>query len=122
MVGVGWLLLTYLLFTTGELCLSPVGLSMITKLSPARLVSTVMGSWFLATAVSQFLAGIIAQFTQVGDGEGATARVPPPIDTVHIYGDVYGLIAIAAGVSTFVCFCLVPLLKKWMHEGEEATA
>jgi dipeptide/tripeptide permease len=50
MVAVGWLLLGYLIQTLGELCLSPVGLSMVTKLSPMRLVSTVMGAWFLATA------------------------------------------------------------------------
>ena len=69
---------------------------MITKLSPARLVSTVMGGWFLATAISQFLAAIIAQFTRVGDsGEGR--RDSAPIETVHTYGDVYGIIAIAAG-------------------------
>ena len=60
MVAVSWLYLGYLLQTTGELCLSPVGLSMVTKLSPARLVSTVMGMWFLATAFSAFLAAIIA--------------------------------------------------------------
>ena len=79
MVAVWWLLLAYLLHTTGELCVLPVGLSMVTKLSPARLVSTVMGGWFLATAGPQFLAGMIAQFTQVGDGEGARAFVPPPV-------------------------------------------
>ena len=69
MVGVEWLLLAYLLHTTGELCLSPVGLSMITKLSPAHLVSTVIGGWFLTTAMAEFLSGMIAQFTRVG-GEG----------------------------------------------------
>ena len=122
MVGVGWLLLAYFLHTTAELCLSPVGLSMITKLSPARLVSTVMGGWFLATAVSQFLAGMIAQFTRVGDSEGAAAVIPPPCDTVHIYGNVYGIIAIAAGIAAMVCLCLVPLLKAWMHEGEDAVS
>ena len=100
----------------------PSGLAMITKLSPARLVSTVMGGWFLATAVSQFLAGMIAQFTRVGDEEAAVVVIPPPAETVHIYGKVYGMIAIAAGVAAIACFCLVPLLKKWMHEGEEAAA
>jgi POT family proton-dependent oligopeptide transporter len=120
MVGVEWLLLAYLLHTTGELCLSPVGLSMITKLSPAHLVSTVMGGWFLTTAIALFLAGMIAQFTRVGDSEGAAAVVPPPCDTVHTYGNVYGIIAVAAGVAALLCFCLVPLLKRWMHEGEES--
>ncbi len=115
MVAMHWLLLMYLLHTTAELCLSPVGLAMITKLSPTRLVSTVMGGWFLATAVAQFLAGIIAQFTRVGSESGA---IPPPIETLHTYSHVYGVIALAAVISAAVCFALVPLLKKWMHEGE----
>lgn len=112
-VGVEWLLLAYLLHTTGELCLSPVGLSMITKLSPAHLVSTVIGGWFLTTAIGEFLSGVIAQFTEVG------AVVPAPVKTVRVYGDVFGIIAIASGVAALLCFCLVPLLKRWMHEGEE---
>src|SRR5690606_19733705 len=62
MVGMGWLLLGYLLHTTGELCLSPVGLSMVVRLSPARSVSTTTGAWFLATAFSSYLAAIIATF------------------------------------------------------------
>ncbi len=121
MVAMHWLLLMYLLHTTAELCLSPVGLAMITKLSPARLVSTVMGGWFLATAVSQFLAGIIAQFTRVGDG-GEGGAIPPPAETLHTYSDVYGIIALAAVLSAALCFLLVPLLKKWMHEDEIATS
>ena len=115
MVKSYWLLLMYLLLTTGELCLSPVGLSMVTKLSPARLVSTVMGSWFLATAFSQFLAAIIAQFASVNEGGGNF--VPAPVETVHIYGDVYKLIAIMAVSSGIFCLVLSPLLKKWMHIG-----
>ena len=113
MVAAYWLLLMYLLLTTGELCLSPVGLSMITKLSPARLVSTVMGSWFLATAFSQFLAAIIAQFAAVDTGGGKV--VPIPSETVNIYGDVYQLIAIMAIVSGVICLIISPLLKRWMH-------
>lgn len=116
MVALGWLLLGYLLHTTGELCLSPVGLSMVTKLAPARLVSTVMGAWFLATAFSQFLAAIIAQFTGVGqEGEGAAVTLPVPKETVHVYGDVFGKIAMAAVVSALVCLLLSPLLSRWMH-------
>jgi len=120
MVATSWLLVGYLLFTMGELCLSPVGLAMICQLSPARLVSTVMGGWFLATALSMFLAAVIAQFTGVGAGNGKESAIPPPIDTVHTYGDVFGFIAVAAIVAAIVCLCLVPLLKKWMHDGENA--
>ena len=113
MVGMYWLLLMYLLLTTGELCLSPVGLSMVTKLSPARLVSTVMGSWFLATAFSQFLAAIIAQFAAVDTGDGVV--VPIPAETVDIYGDVYQLVAFMALGSGVFLLILSPLLTKWMH-------
>ncbi len=117
MVALSWVFLGYLLQTTGELCLSPVGLSMVTRLSPARLVSTVMGTWFLATAFSQFLAAIIAQFTGVTEGGGGDILVPIPKDTVNIYGDVFGTIALTAIGSAAVCFLLKPLLKRWMHEG-----
>ncbi|NND98371.1 MAG: MFS transporter [Pirellulaceae bacterium] len=116
MVWVGWLLLGYMLHTTGELCLSPVGLSMVTKLSPSRIVSTVMGAWFLATAFSNYLAGLIATATGVSHGEsGGEQTIPPPIETVGIYGDVFGKIAIAGIISAVICLVISPLLTKWMH-------
>jgi POT family proton-dependent oligopeptide transporter len=118
MVALAWLFVGYLLHTTGELCLSPVGLSMITKLTPAFLVSTMMGTWFLATAFSQFLAAIIAQFTGVGGEEEGPNVIPPPVETVDIYGNVFGQIAIAAFISGAVCMLLSPLLTKWMHNKE----
>jgi len=115
MVGMSWLLLGYLLQTTGELCLSPVGLSMITKLSPKRIVSTVMGAWFLATAFSSYLAGVIASFTGVEQEAGSSNGIPAPIETVAIYGEVFGKIAIAAIVSALSLFALAPLLNRWAH-------
>jgi POT family proton-dependent oligopeptide transporter len=119
MVALSWLLLGYLFHTTGELCLSPVGLSMVTKLSPARIVSTMMGTWFLATAFSQYLAGQIAKLTSVGGESAGEQTIPPPIDTVHVYGHVFGQIAIAAMVSALICLALSPLLVRWAHAGEE---
>ncbi len=114
-----WLLLMYLLLTTGELCSSPVGLSMVTKLTPSHLVNTVMGAWFLATAFSQFLAAIIAQFAAVDTGTGNF--VPDPINTVHMYGNVYGMIAIAAAGFGVLCLAMSPILKKWMHTDQPHT-
>ncbi len=63
LVPVIFLLLGYLLHTTGELCLSPVGLSMVTRLAPLRLVAMVMGAWFLSSSMAQHLGGTIATLT-----------------------------------------------------------
>jgi len=65
-----WLVVTYTLHTFGELCLSPIGLSLVTKLAPVRLASLLMGVWFLATGVSEFLAGQLAALVgKVAHGE-----------------------------------------------------
>jgi len=55
-----WLITTYLVHTFGELCLSPVGLSSVTKLAPRKLVGQMMGVWFLATSFGNLLAGLLA--------------------------------------------------------------
>jgi POT family proton-dependent oligopeptide transporter len=61
-VGPGWLTLCYLLHSAGELCLSPVGLSAMTKLAPARIGGFMMGVWFLSIAVGNFIGGRVASF------------------------------------------------------------
>jgi POT family proton-dependent oligopeptide transporter len=117
MVGMSWLVFAYLLHTTGELCLSPVGLSMVSRMAPARMVATMMGAWYLATAFSQYLAGLIAMLTGVheeGGGEGPQV-IPPPIDTLGVYADVFGKIALASFVAAAILLALTPLVKKWMH-------
>jgi proton-dependent oligopeptide transporter, POT family len=117
MVGMSYLLLAYLLITTGELCLSPVGLSMVTKLAPKRIVSMVMGAWFLATAFSNYLSALIAMFTGIKHDSGETSSLPPPTETAEVYANVFGPIAVAAIVSAVIMFALSPLLSRWMHEG-----
>ncbi len=109
----------YALHTTGELCLSPVGLSMVTRLSPKRMVSTVMGGWFLATAFSNYLAALIAMLTGVGHGDEGPAVLPPPQETVGLYGGVFGQIGIYACAAAVLLLCLSPLLTKWMHRDIE---
>ena len=107
------LALTYLLHTTGELCLSPVGLSEMTKLAPAALISTVMAVWMLATSAAQFLAGRIAQLTAV---ETVAGQVLDPGKALATYSHVYtliGWVGVAAGV---VFLALSPFLKHWAHE------
>ncbi len=119
MVSMGWLLLGYLLHTTGELCLSPVGLSMVNKLSPRRMVATMLGAWYLATAFSQFLAGIIAQLTGVHEAPGGAAQtIPVPRETLGVYAEVFGKIALASLVAAALLVLLTPFLKRWMHQDE----
>jgi POT family proton-dependent oligopeptide transporter len=119
MVAIPWLLLGYLLHTTGELCSSPIGLSMVTRLSPIQIVSTVMGSWFLALAFSNYLAAMIAKLTGLNHGEDGPQVIPAPIETVNMYGEVFGKIAIAAMIAALICFALSPLLTIWMHREVE---
>lgn len=116
MVFLVWLLLGYLFQTTGELCLSPVGLSMVTKLSPADIVSTVMGGWFMATAFSNYLAGMIAKLTGVQESDGGSSAIPAPLDTVDLYGVVFYKIAVTAIAVGILCLAISPILRKWMHE------
>ena len=59
-----WLVLAYLFHTMGELCISPVGLSMVTKLAPLRLASLMMGVWFLINFVANWLAGYVGSFAE----------------------------------------------------------
>ena len=99
-----WLILTYLLHTLGELTLSPVGLSAMTKLAPARVSSLMMGVWFLGASVGNFLAGRIASFYEV-------------LELPSFMGLV-AAIAIAAGV---VFFFIAGPFKKMMARAE-ATA
>ena len=120
MVGMSWIILAYLVHTTGELCLSPVGLSMVSKMAPARMVATMMGAWYLATAFSQYLAGLIAMLTGVEESEGsAPGSIPLPTETLATYADVFSKIAIASFVAAVLLLLLSPLVKRWMHEHDE---
>jgi POT family proton-dependent oligopeptide transporter len=108
-----WLIAGYMLQTTGELCLSPVGLSMITKLSPGRIVGVMMGAWFLASAMAQYVAALIAQLTGVKGAEDAAGAVPPTA-TVMVYGDVFGAISLIALVIGILMCAVSPLLARRM--------
>ena len=57
-----WLIMSYGVITVGELCLSPMGLSLVSKLSPPRITSLMMGGWFLSTSIGNMLSGILATF------------------------------------------------------------
>ena len=111
--GVFWIILIYLLHTLGELCLSPVGLSSVTKLSPQRIVGFMMGMWFFASAAGNYVAGLIARAT-ASDSSGVSNDVfdfAQKQSFMDVYTDV-GLIAIGCGIFLAI---LNPILKKLMH-------
>jgi proton-dependent oligopeptide transporter, POT family len=110
-VGLIWLFLAYFFHTIGELCLSPVGLSMITKLSVARMVGLMMGAWFMASALAHTVAGQIAKLTAADTIGGVVTDRAAALAT---FSDVYqtiGLISVATGVVLLIAS---PLLRKMM--------
>ena len=94
-----WLTVVYLLHTCGELCLSPVGLSAMTKLAPARIGGLMMGVWFLATSVGNFIAGRLAGFYE-------QMPLPTLFTTIALFGIVAG----------FLLLLLSPAIKRMMGE------
>lgn len=102
-----FIFLIYLLHTTGELCLSPVGLSAMNRLSPAHMASLIMGTWFFASATGNFAAGLIAAATGAeGVGEDAGKQL-----VLSVYSTV-GWYAVGIGVAVMI---ISPLIKKLMH-------
>ena len=97
MVGPMWLATVYFVHTLGELMLSPIGLSMVTRLAPTKMVSLMMGAWFFSSAVANYLAGTLEHMVQA-------------------YGlPIYGVLVATSIGAGVVLLLLTPLLKKWMH-------
>jgi POT family proton-dependent oligopeptide transporter len=107
-----FLALAYLLHTTGELCLSPVGLSAMTKLAPATLLSTVMATWFLSSAWAQYIGGQIAQLTATETVAGQVLNPERALNTSLSVFLVIGLVSIAIGV---VMGLLSPFINRLSH-------
>jgi len=112
-----FLALAYLLHTTGELCLSPVGLSEMTKLAPMGLLSTLMATWFLGASWAQYLAAIIARLTAQ---QTVAGQVLDPKAALHTYVHVFGLIGLWGAGAGVVFLAASPWLKKWAHAHEHA--
>jgi POT family proton-dependent oligopeptide transporter len=99
----------YFFVICGELCISPIGLSMVTKLSPAKIVALMMGIWFFASAIGEFLAGKI----------GALMSVPEevqnnPVQSLPYYADIINKIGLGSIGIGILLMVLVPVLRKWM--------
>ncbi len=108
LVSPWWLVAAYTFHTFGELCLSPIGLSLVTKLAPAKLAAVTMGLWFLSTGIAELLAGQIAAITdKVARGE-----------LFHLFGgqaDFYFIFVALSAVTALVLVALSPWLERHMH-------
>ena len=113
-VSMWWLIGLYVIHTIGELCLSPIGLSMVSKLAPLRLSSLMMGTWFLANAAANKFAGTLSALIPGGeDGNGgATSFVGFQITNLY---EFFILFIIMSGVAAAILFVLSSWLEKRMH-------
>ena len=110
MTSLDFFTLAYLVVTFGELCLSPIGLSIMTKLSPKALQGVMMGMWFLASAYGQYAAGILGA-GMVSPNESASAA-----EKLIAYTDGYKQLSIYALVAGVVLIAISPLVRKLMQE------
>lgn len=98
-----WLIVVYLLQTFGELCLSPVGLSTVTKLSPARMVGLMLGVWFLSISIGSYIAGLTTRLFEGNDNAVLTKG--------------FGIFAGITLVATLILAVVTPFIKRLMPRG-----
>ena len=107
-----WMVLAYLLHTTGELCLSPVGLSAVTKLAVHRVVGVMMGAWFLATAYSEFVAVQLSKLAAIDTHEGEVLNIDAALAS---YTDLFEFLLMIGLSAGLVLLVISPLLRKGMR-------
>lgn len=118
-VAVIWLALMYLLHTTGELCISPVGLSMVTRLSVAKVGGMMMGVWFLSSSFAAYVAGIIAGLMAIPEQGGMQQD---GLASLMIYTSVFEKLALVAVVVGIFMLLVAPFLHRRMHLDGQAEA
>ena len=101
----GWFIITF-----GELCLSPIGMSAMTKLSPQKTQAVIMGMWFLASAYGQYFAGIL------GANIAKASKHATNLEKLNTYADGYYQLAIYALIAGIVLIIISPLVKKLMQD------
>ncbi len=118
-IAMFWLFALYIVHTMGELCLSPIGLSMVSKLAPIRLASLMMGTWFLANAVANKFAGTLSALIPPGAGEApatAGAHIPSflgiEISNLFIFFCVF---IVLSGSASLILLAIYRKLLKMMH-------
>lgn len=112
MASVWWLVLAYLILEIGEMCLQPVGLSAVTQLSVPRVVSLMMGTWFLATAFSETLAALLGKLAALEVPEGAAVNMA---EAGAKYAHLFWLLMWLGIGCAVVAFLASPLLRRMMH-------
>jgi POT family proton-dependent oligopeptide transporter len=110
--SVWWLVLAYGILELGKLSISPIGLSAVTQLSVPRVVSVMMGAWFLATAYSEVVAAKLGELTSMDVVEGESLDVAM---AAEVYGDMFMLMFWVGIIASVLTLTLVPLIKKGMH-------
>ncbi|MGS0673849.1 peptide MFS transporter [Shewanella sp. 0m-4] len=105
-----WLVGAYFFHTMGELCLSPIGLSMVTKLAPLRIASLMMGAWFLFIAIANKVGGVVGSFIgHAGEKEEQLANAMA----------IFAGIAITSAISGIILYFMADKLVDWMHGAED---
>ncbi|GIU12342.1 MFS transporter [Shewanella sp. c952] len=104
-----WLVGAYFFHTMGELCLSPIGLSMVTKLAPLRIASLMMGAWFLFVAIANKIGGVVGSF--IGHGGAKEEQLANAMA-------IFAGIAITSAISGVILYFMADKLVDWMHGAE----
>ncbi|MGB0894778.1 MAG: peptide MFS transporter [Parashewanella sp.] len=104
-----WLVGAYFFHTIGELCLSPIGLSMVTKLAPMRIMSLMMGAWFLFIAAANYIGGLVGSL--IGHGGAVEEQLANAMS-------IFAGIAITSVVSAIILYFMSDKLVDWMHGAE----
>jgi POT family proton-dependent oligopeptide transporter len=125
-VSMWWLIALYVIHTMGELCLSPIGLSMVSKLAPLRLSSLMMGTWFLANAAANKFAGTLSALIppsagSVNNGEPVVYPKFLGFEITNLY-EFFMLFVIMTGVAAVILFLLSSWLQKMQHNDHVETA
>lgn len=114
-VSMFWLLSLYVLHSIGELCLSPIGLSMVSKLAPVRFSSLLMGTWFLANAAANKFAGTLSALIPGGEGgEGNATTLFMGYQITNLY-EFFMLFIVMTGIAAALLFLISGILRKMMH-------
>lgn len=116
-VGLSWVVFAYLLISTGELCLAPIGSSMITRMAMARIVGLMMGVWWLSSSIAQYLSGLIAQAAAVETIAGVILDRQASLET---YSGVFTFNAVLAFATGAVLLLLGPWLQSFMGDRDRA--